>query len=143
MSYSLLQFSSFGELLKYLDSQIKSLEESVRALHQRYEVVRARAERVRELERVLEDLLGEKLPTLNEVDYMGLRIVINARAIDELTVLEETLESQREILESLLKVRELIQRLGGSLEQVGGGGFTILVQTLNGVPLRILLKEVE
>ena len=143
MSYNLLQFSSFGELLRYIDAQIESLQKSVESLHQRYESVKARAERMRALERVLEDLLGEKLPALNEIDYMGLRVVVNARAVDELAVLEETLESQRETLESLIRVRELIERLGGSLEQAGGGGIVVLVQTLNGVPLRILLKEVE
>jgi len=143
MSYNLLQFNSFEELLKYLDSQIASLSESLSALQRRYESVHARAERMRALERVLEDLLGEKLPTLNEVDYMGLKVVINARAVDELAVLEETLESQRETLEALGRIREVLQRLSSSVDLTGAEGITILVQTLNGIPMRILLKEIE
>lgn len=143
MSYNLLQFSSFEELLRYLDSQIASLNESLSALQRRYESVQTRAERMRALERVLEDLLGEKLPKLNEIDYMGLKVVINARAVDELSVLEETLESQRETLEALGRIREVLERLSNSVDLTGTEGITILVQTLNGIPMRILLKEVE
>lgn len=143
MSYNILQFNSFDELLKYLDSQITSLSQAVAALQRRYESIRARAERMRALERVLEDLLGEKLPMLNEIDYMGLKVVVNARAVDELAVLEETLESQKETLEALGRIREVLQRLSGSVNLTGTEGIAILVQTLNGIPMRILLKEVE
>lgn len=143
MAYNLLQFNSFEELLRYIDSQIAALQKSISALQQRYEAVRAKAERVRAIERVLEDLLGEKLPSLNEIDYMGLKLVINARAIDELTVLEEVLESQRDSLEALKSIRELLSRLESSGLASEAGGFAILVETLNGIPMRILLKEVE
>ncbi|ABL78163.1 hypothetical protein [Thermofilum pendens] len=141
MSYSLYQFNGFGELLKYLDSQIESLQKTLEQLEQRYEAVKVRAEKMREIERVLEELMGEKLSPLNEVDYMGLKLVINARAIDELAVLEETIESQRDILDSLVNVRDAIQKLSEHLQ--GYDGIPILVQLVNGVPVRILLKETE
>jgi len=81
---------------------------------------------------------------LNEIDYMGLRIVVNARTIDELNVLEETLESQRDTLESLTNVREAIYKLGSALSSSQEAeGLPIIVQMLNGVPVRILLKETE
>lgn len=143
MSYNILQFNSFGEFLKYLDSQIALLNESVAALQRRYESIYARAERMRALERVLEDLMGEKLPALNEIDYMGLKVVINARAVDELKILEETFESQKETLEALEKIREIVHRFSSSINLTGTEGITIIVQTLNGIPTRILLKEVE
>lgn len=96
------------------------------------------------LERVLEDLLGEKLSSLNEIDYMGLKVVINARAVDELNVLEETIESQKESLEALTRIREILYKLNSSLSSEDKlSGITILVQTLNEIPVRILLKETE
>jgi len=144
VSYNIYQFNSFEDLLKYVEAQIASIQDTLQQLEQRYEVVRVRAERMKALERVLEDLLGEKLSSLNEIDYMGLKVVVNARAVDELNVLEETIESQRESLEALARIREVLHKLGSSLssgEELAG--ISILVQTLNGIPVRILLKETE
>ncbi|WP_288006565.1 hypothetical protein [Thermofilum sp.] len=144
MSYSLYQFNSFDELLRYIDAQIANLQKVISQLEQRYEAVKARAEKMRIIEKVLEDLMGEKLTTLNEIDYMGLKVVVNARAIDELNVLEETLESQKDTLESLTSVREAIYKLSSALSSSSETeGLPIIVQMLNGIPVRILLKETE
>lgn len=144
MSYSLYQFNGFDELLRYIDAQIANLQKVISQLEQRYEAVKARAEKMRMIEKVLEDLMGEKLTTLNEIDYMGLKVVVNARAIDELNVLEETLESQKDTLESLTSVREAIYKLSSALSSSSETeGLPIIVQMLNGIPVRILLKETE
>jgi DNA-binding transcriptional regulator YbjK len=144
VSYSLYQFNSFDELLRYIDAQIANLQKVISQLEQRYEAVKARAEKMRMIEKVLEDLMGEKLTTLNEIDYMGLKVVVNARAIDELNVLEETLESQKDTLESLTSVREAIYKLSSALSSSSETeGLPIIVQMLNGIPVRILLKETE
>jgi DNA-binding transcriptional regulator YbjK len=144
VSYSLYQFNSFDELLRYIDAQIANLQKVISQLEQRYEAVKARAEKMRMIEKVLEDLMGEKLTTLNEIDYMGLKVVVNARAIDELNVLEETLESQKDTLESLTSVREAIYKLSSALSSSSEAeGLPIIVQMLNGIPVRILLKETE
>ncbi|AGT35411.1 MAG: hypothetical protein QXX32_03035 [Thermofilum sp.] len=144
MSYSLYQFNSFDDLLRYIDAQIANLQKVISQLEQRYEAVKARAEKMRMIEKVLEDLMGEKLTTLNEIDYMGLKVVVNARAIDELNVLEETLESQKDTLESLTSVREAIYKLSSALSSSSETeGLPIIVQMLNGIPVRILLKETE
>lgn len=144
MSYSLYQFNSFDELLRYIDTQIANLQKVISQLEQRYEAVKARAEKMRMIEKVLEDLMGEKLTTLNEIDYMGLKVVVNARAVDELNVLEETLESQKDTLESLTSVREAIYKLSSALSSSSETeGLPIIVQMLNGIPVRILLKETE
>jgi DNA-binding transcriptional regulator YbjK len=144
VSYSLYQFNSFDELLRYIDAQIANLQKVISQLEQRYEAVKARAEKMRMIEKVLEDLMGEKLTTLNEIDYMGLKVVVNARAVDELNVLEETLESQKDTLESLTSVREAIYKLSSALSSSSETeGLPIIVQMLNGIPVRILLKETE
>jgi DNA-binding transcriptional regulator YbjK len=144
VSYSLYQFNGFDELLRYIDAQIANLQKVISQLEQRYEAVKARAEKMRMIEKVLEDLMGEKLTTLNEIDYMGLKVVVNARAIDELNVLEETLESQKDTLESLTSVREAIYKLSSALSSSSETeGLPIIVQMLNGIPVRILLKETE
>ncbi len=144
MSSNVYYFSSFSELLNYIDGEIRTLEDNLGSLKQRYEVVKSRAEKLRKLEKALEELVGEKISTLNEVDFMGLRVVINARAIDELKVLEEAIASQEDTLSALRRVRDVLKKLHDSLESsVGTGGLTIIVQTKFNIPVRILLRESE
>ncbi|MGC9107593.1 MAG: hypothetical protein ACP5IE_05320, partial [Infirmifilum sp.] len=70
--------------------------------------------------------------------------VVNARAVDELNVLEETIESQKESLEALLRIRDILYKLNSSLSSEEKlSGITILVQTLNEIPVKLLLKETE
>ncbi|AKG38855.1 MAG: hypothetical protein ACP5II_04770 [Infirmifilum sp.] len=144
MSYNIYQFNGFDELLRYIEAQIGTLQDTLQQLEQRYESVKVRAERMKALERVLEDLIGEKLSSLNEIDFMGLKVVVNARAVDELNVLEETIESQKESLEALLRIRDILYKLNSSLSSEEKlSGITILVQTLNEIPVKLLLKETE
>lgn len=146
MSYNVYQFRSFKDLMKFLDSEIARLSNQYEGLNQRYQVLRTRAERIRRLEKALEELVGEKVGTLNEIDFMGLKVVISARAIDELNVLEETLTSARDMLSALRRVREVINKLASALagtQATGEEEITIIVQTLNNIPVRILLKETE
>jgi DNA-binding transcriptional regulator YbjK len=144
VSYNIYQFNGFDELLRYIEAQIGTLQDTLQQLEQRYESVKVRAERMKALERVLEDLIGEKLSSLNEIDFMGLKVVVNARAVDELNVLEETIESQKESLEALLRIRDILYKLNSSLSSEEKlSGITILVQTLNEIPVKLLLKETE
>lgn len=144
MSFNIYQFSSFAELLQYIDSKIGRIEASLGQLQQRYNYIKSRAEKIQRLEKVIEELVGEKISLLNEIDFMGLKVVINARAIDELNVLEETIMSQQDLLNALKRIREVIQKLNDSLASTSGlEGIAILVQTMNDVPIRILLKESE
>ncbi|GEM_PF-584113 len=144
MSSNVYYFSSFKDLLDFIEAQMNNIEENVSALKQRYDVVRARAEKLRRLEKALEELVGEKISSLNEIDFMGLRVVINARAVDELRVLEEAINSQEDSLSALRRVHEVLKKLHDSLESsVGVDGLTIIVQTHYDIPIRILLKEPE
>ncbi len=144
MSFNIYQFSSFAELLQYIDAKIGSIESTLSQLQQRYNYIKSRAEKIQRLEKVIEELVGEKISLLNEIDFMGLKVVINARAIDELNVLEETIMSQQDLLNALKRIREVIQKLNDSLTSTSGlEGITIMVQTMNDIPIRILLKESE
>lgn len=142
MSYDLLQFGSFSEFMQYLDAEIDRLKSKLEELERRHEVLRARAERVRRLEEVLSKLVGEKIRSINEVDFMGIKVVVSARALDELAVVEETLSALRDTLSALARVREVVSQLA---REAGGerGGLSLLVQTLNGIPVKLLFKEGE
>jgi len=115
----------------------------VNTLSQRYNLLKKKAERIKKLEQALEQLVGEKVSSLNEIDFMGLKVVVSARTVDELKVLEETIVSLRDILSALQRVREVISKLASALGSSNEPGFVVLVQTLNNIPIRILLKESE
>ena len=143
MSYNVYQFKSFVDLLRFIDSQIREMTNQVNTLTQRYNILKKKAERIKQLEKALEQLVGEKVGSLNEIDFMGLKVVISARAVDELKVLEETIVSLRDILSALQRVRDVISKLASALGSSNEAGFVIFVQTLNNIPVRILLKESE
>lgn len=140
MSYDLLTFEGFSEFLEYLDNQIGQLKMKIDVLERRHELLRSRAERVRRLEDVLSKLVGEQIRTINEVDFMGIRVVVSARAVDELVVVEETLDALKDLLAALTSVREVVVKLVKESE-VERGGLSLLVQTLNGIPIKLLFKE--
>jgi len=142
MSYDLLTFTSVEDFLEYLDTQISQLKAKVDILEKRYAVLKGRAERVRMLEEMLSKLVGEQIKAINEVDFMGIKVVISARAVDELVVIEETLAALRDTLTALIRVRDAISRLAREAK-TAGGGLSLLVQTLNGIPFKLLFKESE
>ncbi|MEM1509412.1 MAG: hypothetical protein QXY49_01795 [Thermofilaceae archaeon] len=142
MSYDLLIFDGFGDLLKYLESEIVRLKGKIEELEARYEQLRLRAEKVKRLEDLLSKLVGEEIKTINEVDFKGIRVVVSARALDELTAVEEALSALRDQLSAIARVREVIVQLAKETD-TSRGGLKLLVQTLNGIPIKLLFKESE
>jgi len=142
LSYSLLEFEGFGQLLEYVDARIQDLERIRATLSQRYQELSVRAESIKKLEEALSRLIGSEIKTIREVDFMGLRVVVEARVVDELNVIEEVLSSVNDTLTALKKVREVIEQLAKTVSSEEGLRIRLIVETVNGIPVRILLKEV-
>lgn len=142
MSYDLLSFASFEDFVEYLDAQINQFKSKLEYLEKRYEVLKNKADRVKRLEDILSRLVGEQIKTINEVDFMGIKVVVSTRALDELVAVEETLGSVRDVYAALTRVREVVGRLA---KEAGAerGGLNLLVQTINGIPIKLLFKESE
>jgi predicted component of type VI protein secretion system len=142
MSYDLLSFTSFADFLEYLDNQIAQLRNKMDYLEKRYETLKSKADKVRQLESILSKLVGEQIRAINEVDFMGIKVVVSARALDELVAVEETLAALKDTLAALVKVREVVSNLAKETE-VEKGGLSLMVQTINGIPVKLLFKESE
>jgi len=142
MSYDLLSFTSFTDFMEYLDNQIMQLKSKIEVLEKRYENLKSKADKVRKLETILSKLVGEQIRAINEVDFMGIRVVISARALDELAAVEETLAALKDTLAALTRVREVISSLAKETD-VEKGGLSLTVQTINGIPVKLLFKESE
>ncbi|MCC6049369.1 MAG: hypothetical protein LM580_01605 [Thermofilum sp.] len=111
-------------------------------MEKKYEALKSKAEKVRKLETLLSKLVGEQIRSINEVDFMGIRVVVSARALDELVAVEETLAALKDTLAALTRVREVIASLVKETE-IEKGGLSLLVQTVNGIPVKLLFKESE
>jgi predicted component of type VI protein secretion system len=142
MSYDLLSFTSFTDFVEYLDNQIGQLKSKIEFLEKRYETLKSKADKVRKLETILSKLVGEQIRAINEVDFMGIRVVVSARALDELVAVEETLAALKDTLAALTRVREVVSSLAKETE-VEKGGLSLIVQTINGIPVKLLFKESE
>ncbi len=142
MSYDLLSFTSFTDFVEYLDNQIGQLKSKIEFLEKRYETLKSKADKVRKLETILSKLVGEQIRAINEVDFMGIRVVVSARALDELVAVEETLAALKDTLAALTRVREVVSSFAKETE-VEKGGLSLIVQTINGIPVKLLFKESE
>ncbi|RLF12093.1 MAG: hypothetical protein DRJ69_01210 [Thermoprotei archaeon] len=143
VAYDLKVFRSFDELLKYLDGEIARLTDRLNKLSGYYTRLKEKAERIRQLEEAISKIVGESPPPIREIDLMGVKVVVDARAIDEMKVLEEVLTSTEDVLNAMKKARKVLEPLAKSLSTPRGGleGIDILVETLNGIPIRVLLRE--
>ncbi len=142
MAYDLKVFRSFEELLKYLDGEIARLTDRLNKLSGYYARLKEKAEKIRQLEEAISRIVGESPPPIREIDLMGVKVVVDARAIDEMKVLEEVLTSTEDVLNAMRKARKVLEPLAKSLATPRGGfeGIDILVETLNGIPIRVLLR---
>ena len=142
MSFNLLRFRSIADLMGYLEGQISALQSRMAELAEAHRRLKMRAERLKKLEEALSSLVGEQFPPLNEIDLMGVKIVVGARAVDELKVVEEVLAHLNDKFNALQKSRQALEPLAKTVGDEGGG-FEVIVETVNDIPFKILLKEVS
>lgn len=139
VSYVLEEYDGFGQLLASIDNRIRDLQQKYNALSQRQQALSVQVERIKRLEEALSKLVGSEIKSIREIDFMGLKVVVGARLVDELAVVEEVLTSVSDTLMALQKVRDVIDQLAKSVGE--SSGIKILVETINGIPVRLLLRE--
>ncbi len=139
MAMDLLTFKSLADFIKYIESLIESTRQQLSEHLRRYDEIKTRAERIRNIEEVFSKILGTKPEAVNEIDLKGLKIIIGARPTDEERVLSEVIKSLQDRLNVLMRIRKLIEPLARSLGEMSG--MIIMVETMNAIPIKVLLKE--
>ncbi|RLE78221.1 MAG: hypothetical protein DRJ56_00590 [Thermoprotei archaeon] len=138
-SLHLLKFSSPDELLSYMNDKVRELEAALEAARAELGRVRTEAERLMEVERVLSEVLGVKPSEIREIDVRGVRVVMDAKATDEVAVYEEVVASLQETLDVLKRVRdEVVTPLVSRLRGLKGVRFVVEVAGV--IPTKILIK---
>ncbi len=141
LAMELLRFNSFEEFLRHLNAQIEQTRSQLSELLRRYNEIKERAERLRSIEERLSKALGVKLESVNEIDLKGLKLVVGARPTDEAQVLMEVIQSLKNRLEVLMKLQKLIEDIAKNLREISD--MTLLVETVNDIPVKILLCEAK
>ncbi len=139
MATDLLVFKNFADFVKYIDGLIESIRKQLSEHLRYYEEIKGRAERLRNIEELFAKMLGTRPQTANEIDLKGLKVIIGARPTDEERVLSEVIKSLQDRLNILMRIRRLIEPLARSLGETSG--MIVLVETVNSIPVKVLLKE--
>lgn len=136
---SLVVFDKPEDLLEYLSNRINELESILKRLTEEYSKVKLRAEKLLEIEKLFNEVLGVRLSNIREMDIKGVKVVMDARPTDEVKVYEEVIASLQERIDVLRRIHEevispLVERLK-TYENI-----SFLVEISNDIPMRILIK---
>jgi acetate kinase len=139
MVVEIKEFDSAEEIEEALDKEISETKSTLGESLRRLDEIRSLAEKTKRIRQVVMKLAGKKAAeeSLSEITMGGLRIVLEANPLDELTAIESVVRSHQERLLTLQKAREALK----PLDQLGDTeGMKYLVVENSGIPERILLK---
>ena len=133
-------YSSVGEIGEALDKEIADTKSNLGEYLRKLDEIRTLAENSKKIRDTVMKLAGKKNGSdegLGEIQVGSLKIVLDANAFQQLTIIESAVRSHQERLMVLQKAREGMK----PLDQLGDTeGLTFMVLENQGVPERILLK---
>ncbi|RLG80142.1 MAG: hypothetical protein DRO09_03485 [Thermoprotei archaeon] len=136
MVIALREFSSLKEFIKSIDDEINELRKGLGELLRKLEEVRIRAEQERKIRELLSKL-GRELPSAlpNVIDFKNTRLILNPTPEQEVSSLEQAVESINNRVTYLQAIRKDLEVLGASDIEV-----KVVVIYVEGLPRIILLK---
>jgi hypothetical protein len=139
MVFEIKEYSSVEELEEKLEKEISNTKTTLGEYLRRLDDVRELAQKAKKIREVVAKLTGKKAinDNLGEITVEDLKIVLDAKPIEELEALETAVKSHQERLLALQRAREGLK----PLDQLGeAGDIKYLVLENSGVPERILFK---
>lgn len=131
-----MYFASLNDFMNYIDNQIKSLEETINLIDKSIAQIEPRLAGFQSLLNIIKRLVGnENIMLTPAIEVTGLKIIIDPKPIDEYDVLKESVDSMKDKLTVLRKVRELIRAITSSTKL----DVPVLVQVRAGVPIKMLI----
>ena len=141
MSVAIKTYRSVKEITDTIDKEIADAKSNLGSYLRKLDETRTLAEKSKKIREVVMKLADKKngnTENLGEIDVGGVKIVLDANALHELTAIEDAVRSHQEYLMVLQKVREGLK----PLDQLGDTeGLEFIVVENNRVPERILLKS--
>ncbi len=133
------EYNSALEISEKIDSEIDETKSALGTYLRQLDDKRATAEKAKRLHDVVAKMANKKVTKecSNQIEVNGLEIVLDATAINELTVIENVVKSQQQRLMALQQAKEALK----TLDQVGDiEGIKYLALEREGIPEQILLK---
>ena len=132
-------YTSAKELVKTLDREITQTKKALGEYLRRSDDIRPVAERSKKVRAVVAKLAGKKAVqnASGDIAVGNLNVVVDASPFQELTAIEEAVQSQQDRLLRLQKAREDM-RWAEQIEDAEGVNYMVLERS--GMPTRILLK---
>lgn len=138
MSVVMREFSSFAEIIRFVDENINSLKQVLAENLRKLEDARVKAEQYKRLQETLKGLIGE-VPSAStkEVDLKeaGAKLYVNPDPITELRFVEEAIEK---INATILQLQALKKSLEPWASVEVPGKITVVIRA--GVPTVFMLK---
>jgi len=134
-------YSSISDLVKDIDNQVNAVRELLGKYLKMMEDLREKVEKMKKFEETIFKLTGKRstVPTA-EFELAGLKIVVGVKPNEELSTIEDVVRALQDKLTALQKVRKAVEPLLASGEEVGVASY--LVQIIDGIPVKILIKMV-
>ncbi|WP_292000178.1 hypothetical protein [Caldivirga sp.] len=131
-----MYFASLNDFMNYMDNQINTLEATVNLIEKNIAQLEPRLAGFQSLLNIIKKLVGnENIMLTPAIEVTGLKIIIDPKPIDEYDVLKESVDSMKDKLTVLKKVRELIRTIIASTKL----DVPVLVQVRGGVPVKMLI----
>jgi len=110
MSQIIKEYSSFAEVIKFIDESIASLMHLLAENLKKLEDARARAEQAKKLRELLKSLAGEEISGAGKViDLNDAKILVNPDPVTELQVIEEAIERINRTILSLQNLKKALE----------------------------------
>ena len=133
------EYSSVSEIAESIEQELAETKSSLGEYLRQLDDRRGAAEKTQRLYDVVAKV-ADKMPSKgnsNSVDLNGLEIILDATALNELTAIENVVQSHQRRLIALQKARESLK----TLDQAGATeGIKYLALEKEGIPEQILLK---
>jgi len=133
-------YNSVEEMTETLDKAIADTKSNLGEYLRRLDEIRSRAEKSKKIRETVMKITGKRNgsgESSEEIEVGSLKIVVDANAFQQLTVIESAVKSHQERLLVLQKAREALK----PLSQLGDTeGLNFMVLEDSGVPELILLK---
>ncbi len=132
------EFQSVQELLEHIDDEISNIRKSIEAHMKSLDEIKSRIERLDKISNYLTRVLGrrpEMLPC-QEVDFMGIKILINPSPQHEVEAFEDIIRKLNEKLIALQKIKKAIESLG----LTGSTELKLKVVIIDELPVKLMIK---
>ncbi len=136
MSFVVREYSSVSEFIKSIDDELNDLRKILGELLRRLEELRVKAEQEKKLKELLAKLGGGTPPTQsNVIELKNVRLMLNPSPEQEVSALEQAIESINNKVVQLQAIRK-------DLEVLSGSSLEIKVQAIyfDGLPKIVILR---